>query len=391
MLTQSPAVNQAIEREFDRWSDAIRLPEKLRTMRMALCVDGEAFALLTTNPKLSTEIKLDLRLIEADQVTTPGLAATDPNVVDGIVFDTAGNPVEYHVLREHPGDLLLTTGLEYDRVPAEFVIHLFRPDRPGQVRGIPELTPALPLFSMLRRYGLAVLGAAETAATFAGILYTDAPANGEAEDAEPFESIELEHRALVTMPSGWKMAQLEAQQPTTNHPEFTRTVLSEICQAVAIPYNVAWGDSSGHNYASGRLDGQTFAKNLAVQRQMFEQVVLDRILSAWLDEAVLIPELWPEPIGAMPDWPHQWFWNGQEHVDPLKEANAQEIRLRNHTTTLAHEYAVLGRDWEAEIRQRAREVELLRQLGLLDSAANPDSEPVTQYDVEPTDDAAADA
>jgi len=39
--------------------------------------------------------------------------------------------------------------------------------------------------------------AAETAADFAGILYTDAPANGEADAAEPFEPIELEKRALL--------------------------------------------------------------------------------------------------------------------------------------------------------------------------------------------------
>ncbi len=61
------------------------------------------------------------------------------------------------------------------------MIHYFRADRPGQSRGIPEITPALPLFAQLRRYTLAVLAAAETAADFAAVLYTDAPANGEAD------------------------------------------------------------------------------------------------------------------------------------------------------------------------------------------------------------------
>ena len=37
-------------------------------------------------------------------------------------------------------------------------------DRPGQARGIPDITPALPLFAQLRRFTLAVLAAAETAA-----------------------------------------------------------------------------------------------------------------------------------------------------------------------------------------------------------------------------------
>ncbi len=48
---------------------------------------------------------------------------------------------------------------------------------------------------------MAVLAAAETAADFAGILYTDAPAGGEADAAEPFEPIELEKRMLLTMPA----------------------------------------------------------------------------------------------------------------------------------------------------------------------------------------------
>lgn len=51
-------------------------------------------------------------------------------------------------------------------------------------------------------------------------------------------------------------------------------------------------------------------------------------------------------------------------VDPAKEANAQKIRLANHTTTLAHEYARQGRDWEAELKQRAKEISLMHELGL---------------------------
>ena len=55
---------------------------------------------------------------------------------------------------------------------------------------------------------------------------------------------------------------------------------------------------------------------------------------------------------------------GQEHVDPLKEANAQATRLSNHTTTLAYEYARQGRDWEDALIQRAKELALMSKLGL---------------------------
>jgi capsid protein len=204
--------------------------------------------------------------------------------MDGIVFDAAGNPVEYHVLRDHPGDGY-SISREYDRVPAAAVIHWFRADRPGQARGVPDILPALPLFAQLRRFTLAVIAAAETAADFAGILYTDAPAGGEADAAEPFEPIELEKRALVTMPGGWKMSQLQAEQPATTYAEFKHEILNEIARCLNMPFNVAAGNSSGYNYASGRLDHQTYFKAIRVEQVHLEAVVLDRILAAWFDEA----------------------------------------------------------------------------------------------------------
>ena len=370
MLTSDPEANSRIEDEFSAWMNAAGISDKLRTLRMARAESGEGFGLLARNDKIASPVTLDLRLIEADQVCTPDISLGNTTVVDGIVFDEFGNPVEYHVLREHPGSDVFTAlrGMEYDRIPAASMIHYFRVDRPDQSRGIPDITPALPLFAQLRRFTLAVLGAAETAADFAGILYTDAPASGEAESIEPMDTIELEARALLTMPGGWKMGQVHAEQPSTTYAEFKKEILNEIARCLNMPFNVAAGNSSGYNYASGRLDHQTYFKSIRIDQSQIERIVLDRILRAWLDEAVLIE-------GLLPQWmrttridsrrlPHQWFWDGHEHVDPAKEATAQATRLANHTTTLANEYAKQGRDWEAELRQRAKEVALMEELGL---------------------------
>ncbi len=369
MLTEDAEANRRIELAFMAWAKTIGLAEKLRTMRMARASDGEAFGVLVNNRALPTAVQLDLRLIEADQVCTPDINMFARNAVDGIGFDAFGNAVEYHVLRAHPGDTAALVYREYDRVPAGAVVHWYRADRPGQARGIPDIMPALPLFAQLRRFTLAVLAAAETAADFAGILYTDAPANGEADAAEPFEPIELEKRALVTMPGGWKMSQMEAEQPSTSYAEFKHELLNEVARCLNVPFNVAAGNSSGYNYASGRLDHQTYFKSLRVEQAHLECVVLDHILAAWFDEAVLIPGLLPAGIGFIADWPHQWFWDGHEHVDPAKEASAQTMRLANHTTTLADEYARRGLDWETQLRQRAKEAALMTELGLTNAQA----------------------
>ena len=60
-----------------------------------------------------------------------------------------------------------------------------------------------------------------------------------------------------------------------------------------------------------------------------------------------MPGLLP-PLGPMPFLPHQWTWDGREHVDPQKEANAQDTRLRAGTTHRNREYARDGLDVDAE-------------------------------------------
>jgi lambda family phage portal protein len=364
MLTDDAETNQTIEREFAAWARAVDLPGKLRTMRQARAQDGEAFAIQVSNDKLRSPVKLDLKLVEAEQVATPAVKLNDL-AVDGIEFDPFGNPVAYHVLKAHPGSGT-GTALEYDRVPADAVIHWFRTDRPGQRRGLPDILPSLPLFAQLRRYTLAVIAAAETAADFAAVLFTDAPANGEAQALEPMDVVELEKRMATVLPDGWRLGQVEAQQPATTYGEFKREILNEIARCLNMPYNIAACNSSGYNYASGRLDHQTYFKSIRVEQAHCETVVLDRILEAWMAEAVKVFGL-----GDVGEFPHQWFWDGHEHVDPAKEASAQATRLASNTTTLAAEYARQGKDWETELRQRAKEVALAKELGLTTAQTAP--------------------
>jgi capsid protein len=154
-----------------------------------------------------------------------------------------------------------------------------------------------------------------------------------------------------------------------------------------MPFNVAAGNSSGYNYASGRLDHQTYFKAIRVDQAQLGAVVLDRVLRAWLDEAILVSELLPRWMRtvAFRDLPHQWFWDGQEHVDPAKEANAQATRLQSHTTTLAYEYARQGRDWESELRQRAKEFALMQELGLNVVQSPAAKESANEDDPQPTE------
>jgi lambda family phage portal protein len=374
-------VNREIERKFARWCRAIGFARKLRLAFRTRTVAGDGIGVLVTNPRVRAKVKLDLRIVEPEQVTTPvsRWRPDDDGLVDGIEFDRWGNPARYYVLRRHPGDapsLGISDGT-YDVLSADSVVHLFHEDRPGQRRGIPLLTPSLTLYAMLRRYTLAVLGTAEQAALPSGVIYSEAGADiGEDDEIEPMDEIELERNMFLGMPRGWKIGQLKAEQPTDTYGGFKREIVAESGRAMDMPRNLAAADSSDYNYASGRLDHQAFRKAVDVDHQDIEEMACDPIFEAWAREAVLVMDYLSLPartaladIDETPE--HEWIWDAGEHVDPQKEAKAQTERLKNRTTNLQREWSRQGVDWEEAVEQIALEHQTLKGLGLTAMEAQP--------------------
>jgi len=348
--TGDETVNQLVERTWRAWTREVGLADHLRLMRKAKATEGEAFAALITNEALRHAVKMDLMPLEADQVTSPeGQAAADN--IDGVLLDQWGRPKAYQVLRTHPGS---QTGAlhEYSLVAAESMIHWFRPDRPGQHRGLPELMPSLGLFAQLRRYTLAVADAAEAAADFAIVLYTDHPADDECDYIKSLDQVDLERGLMTTMPEGWKPEQIKGEQPTTTFEMFVRALLREIARCIGMPYCIAAGDSSGYNFASGRLDHKTYYKGIRIEQEHIERVVLDRILVAWLREAALAGVV-PASLAAAALPEHQWFWDGDEHVDPVKESVAITELMAHGATGLPEVFAGFGQDWRVEMQRNA--------------------------------------
>lgn len=368
MLTDSDELNAQIEREFAAWARAVKLARKLRVMRKAKAESGEAFAILIANPRIRHRVKLDLKVIEADRVQTPDLSSLQANAVDGVVFDDADNPIEYHVLRAHPGanTVLGASATQYDPVPAESMLHWYDADRPEQHRGLSELTPALPLFAYLRRFTLAVVAAAEWAASHAGIFHTTAPASGESAEVDPNTIMEFERGAGLFAPEGWDLEQLEPRQPAATYEMFKREILSESGRPRLMPVNVVTGDSSRHNYSSGRLDNQVYHRAMKVERFDCGLEILDKLLDRWLAEASVIPNFLPVDSLLLDVLyvRHEWFWDGFGHVDPTKESDAETTRMGNFTSTLADEAAAQGKDWETQLETAARIERKKRELGL---------------------------
>jgi lambda family phage portal protein len=348
-----------IERSFAKWSKAVRLGSKLRTMQLAKMQDGEAFAVMTTNENLPHPVKLDLQLVECDRVTNPYAAAEFlPGKVDGIEYDEAGNPTIFHILRYHPGDYIVYDPLASDAVAADKVIHWFRCDRPGQFRGIPETTPSLPLYAYLRRYTLSTIAASETAANLSATLESQMLPEDDSDIGTPFDEMEIVRNSFVTLPVGYKMNQFKPEQPVTGYSEFKHEILNEIARPFDMPYNIAACNSSGYNYSSGRLDIQTYWRSVGIEETDCEDVALCRIVTEFLTELLLIKAFAQRLDGLAPfdEWNLGWFWDGQESIDENKDATADETNLSTGATTLSQIWASKGGDWRQGLRQIAIEL-----------------------------------
>jgi lambda family phage portal protein len=365
------AVDKATAREIEylwrEWADETRLVERLRLARKAKAVDGEAFLMLTNNPRLSGPSRLQPTLLEAERISDPSFVTTSNNV-DGVILDRHGNPTGYQVLKQHPGGDTLSAWGEWDTVSARYIRHWANLVRPEQHRGIPEIVAALPLFADLRRYTQAVIAAAETAADFAAVIQTRAPAGSQSLKGHPFETVELEKRMATVLPDGWELGQLKSEQPTTTYAAFKAEIINEIARCLGMPYNIAAGNSKDYNYASGRLDHQSFLRRIRIERGDMQRQIMAPIFREWLRE-LRLSRAGIDGRSFLESGVHvEWHFDGFEHVDPAKEATAQAKRLESRTTTLAREYGRDGLDWEEEMEQgiaeEARRIELRKKYKL---------------------------
>lgn len=386
--------DKAVEQAFKMWGKGAKFGSKMRLARRSKVASGEVFVFLTRGLSRSrvgrTGVELGLHLVEADQIETPTLYMTKPDQVSGIEFDSYGNPTHYHLLDHHPGALgAMLDASSYKPVSADLVLHYFDRKRPGDARGIPEITSALDLFAQRRRWRGATLEAAEQIANIAGVLQTDAPADGDADEVPAGETIDMERGTLLSLPYGWKMGQAKAEQPTATFVQFQNALIAELARCLKMPFNMAAGDSSSSNYASGRLDHQAYFKAITVERAEMIDVMLDPIFWAWFEEARLVRGLLPAAARTEKyarSLATSWFFDGSGHVDPSKEAQGQKTRLETGTTTLAIECAREGNDWREIVAQRSTEKQYLEEMGLTSAATAPGSDGDQNNDEDELDD-----
>ena len=233
---------------------------------------------------------------------------------------------------------------------------------------MPVFTPSLDLFTELRAFRRAVLGAAEIAADYAAVMTQDRETGAyDTEDDndqeyKAFSRVPIARRMLTTLPPGAQMSQFDAKQPTTTYDMFQEKCLGEACRPLGYPLNLALGTSQKFNFSSAKLDHINYRNGLTIERDQCGKGPLERIFRAWFEEAVLCGAI---PLSKGLTVPrHEWHWPGYEPIDPVQDAQADHERLSNGTDNWQRFWARRGLDWRDVMRQQAAEQKEIDRLGL---------------------------
>lgn len=361
-----------IERKFRDWCDdpVVNFADKLRIMVESELRDGESFALFIENPAVEGPVKLDFRVIETEQVATSGFNPLATNAVDGIEFDANGNPARYHVLKEHPGDSVFNPAGGHTVVPASQVIHWFRASRAGQARGIPRITPGLPLIAQIRGYASATLAAARLAAQYAGFISTNlTPDSGPVAVAQ-YDEVPVEDGMALTLPAGWEFTQVKPEHPGSTNKEFTESRLTEFGRSIHCPKNIVTGDSSNMNFSSSRLDRLMYQGAMRIDRNRLSVRVTDRVFKKWAEWAILTPGYLPvEIVLALPPietWTWAWQFDGFPSINPADDSQANATNLENGLVTHGELLNERGVSWRDHFKSLAEQRAYARELGIED-------------------------
>lgn len=239
---------------------------------------GEVMVRQVINRDPSLPLPLQLHVIEPDHLdhTKDGHLLENGNkVIQGVEVTPRNERVAYWIFPEHPGDHYMRS-LVSERVPAEQMIHAFRVDRPGQVRGVPWGAPVLMRLRDFDEYEDAQLVRQKIAACFAAFMYNPDPmSSGDASAELPDK---LEPGMLEELPGGRDIR--FADPPSVEgYGEYSRVTLHEIATGYGIPYPVLTGDQSQANFSSARMGWLSFSRS--IQQWTHNMLVPQMCMPVW--------------------------------------------------------------------------------------------------------------
>lgn len=253
----------------------------------------------------------------------------------GIEFDAAGQKVAYHLFKFHPGDLQIGLAQDRIRVPADQMFLMFRPERPGQILGVPWAYSSLRRLNMTRGYEEASITAARVGASQMG-FYVPTTDTSEMEPSEIIDLAasdkghlikEMEPGIIETLPVGYEYKSNDAKYPTAEFGPFMRTVIQGAAAGLGVSYPTLGNDLTGANFSSLRAGkGEERDEWRDIQAMVAEQLH-DRVFSSWLPMAMLAGKV-NLPISKLEKFAKPtWRGRGWAYVSPGEEASANQREM----------------------------------------------------------------
>ena len=328
-------------------------------------------------PTFENPLGYQIQLLESDHLKATGFRQKLKNgnyLLQGIEFDPEGRRVSYHIYKSHPGgpspfgDSALGKTIE---VPANDVMHPYREDRTGQVRGIPWTAPIIIKLHKYDGFEDAVLTRQRIANCFA--VYVHDIASDDGDDMIGVESStkasELADAAVtpgtqVNLPAGKTISTPDTPGAPTTHKDYSSVTLHAVAAGVNVPYFLLTQNYSEVNFSSARMGMLSFYKDIKKWRTNFYYT---QFLNEVVDEFLKMAMLAGYDVSGVT---YDHTPPRQEMIDPTKEVPAKVKEVRAGLTTLTSAIEEMGRDPDEHFKQFKKDNEKLDSLGLiLDSDA----------------------
>jgi lambda family phage portal protein len=363
--------NTKIEKAWCEWSKKgnctvdrrFSLRQVQNLILKTLATDGEVFIRLV--PGFANKYRFALQMIDADQVDHLFSRPKSPKENEirlGIEVDEWGAPVAYYVNKQHPSDL--GGSLVRERVPAEYIIHLFDPERVNQTRGITWFHPCMVEMRMLGGYVEAELVAARAGAAKMGFLkYTD-PSSFEAPNPDAKYRIEANPGVIEQLPPGVDFQQWNPDHPANAFPMFVKAMLRFIASSLGVSYNALASDLEGVNYSSMRSGLLIERDQWRICQSLMKETFLQPIFEYWISLALLSGALVLDSRDPSRFTEGKWKARGWQWVDPLKDTQANILAINAGLTSRSACMAEEGEDAEDVFEEIAEDAKLAESFGL---------------------------
>lgn len=413
LLEETPAViaefASQIEREWELYSggsncfiDAARRRNFTQMLREAVRSEvlyGEVFVVRQWRASLSG-YSTCFQLISPARISNPNLTMNTATLRNGVELNKYGEPTAYWIRSRHPGDPNLTGKLDtwdrvarYNRFGVEQVIHVTDQLEADQTRAVSRFAPIVNDLQRLDNYEraeeeAALLGAIFTLAITSEFgqqsafdtLGLDAmKKNMELQAAfHEGKSINFQGTKIPHLFPGEKIESIKNEHPNAAYKDHRNAVLGRIARGSSCSFEEFTGDWTQTTYSSGRASVDVADRSVRAKRANFVDRLANKMFGLWLYEALLKRTVTAiEPQKLLDNWRYfyaasmtKWVGPPRIVVDPKKNAEANEVRLRNGTLTLADACAEEGSDWEDVLAQKKREQDEIERLGLV--VAQPD-------------------